>query len=109
MLAVASASVARGGFAARVSEAAGHVATCQVATTGLLSLTYVHKASEKAALEDPLARFGMGEMPVEEAHLLFAGDFVASERPGTIEGAALSAMDAADKLAILLAAGGPRL
>ena len=59
----------------------------------------------------PVASTAIGKSVaiVEEAHLLFAGDFVASERPGTIEGAALSAMDAADKLAILLAAGGPRL
>jgi hypothetical protein len=35
------------GFAARHADAA-HVATCQVATTGLVSLTYLQKVSEKA-------------------------------------------------------------
>ena len=34
------------GFAARHADAA-HVATCQVATTGLVSLTYLQKVSEK--------------------------------------------------------------
>ena len=34
------------GFAARHADAS-HVATCQVATTGLVSLTYLQKVSEK--------------------------------------------------------------
>lgn len=34
------------GFAARHADAA-HVATCQLATTGLVSLTYLQKVSEK--------------------------------------------------------------
>jgi hypothetical protein len=45
------------GFAARHADAA-HVATCQVATTGLVSLTYLQKVSEKARARHPRALRG---------------------------------------------------
>ncbi|XRB23021.1 mitochondrial import receptor subunit TOM40 [Pseudoscourfieldia marina] len=60
------------GFAARHSESAGHVATCQVATTGLLSLTYVHKASEKAALASDF----MWNWNAREATATFGYDYM---------------------------------
>ncbi|KAK9821212.1 hypothetical protein WJX81_000004 [Elliptochloris bilobata] len=59
------------GFAARHADAA-HVATCQVATTGLVSLTYLQKVSEKVSL----AADFLWNWNTREANAAFGYDYI---------------------------------